>query len=247
MSTFDELWRMADELRDVLPIFTLTEDERREIVSHMRARTFDAAEVVYHLGDPGDDPFVVHHGLAKSVFHTADGREVLIGLHGKGEFFGALQLFAHVPTRESTVIATARTTVLQIAADDARHVIQCNPKAMAFMYRRYGELSVRLSTFIARLVSQDVHGRVAWMLLELAHLREGVSLSQEEIADMIGATRRSVNAALADLARRSLVDVQPLAVRVLDEAGLRADLGEVLGQDEDAFFHHLDDVLFRDR
>ena len=247
MSTFDELWRMADELHDVLPIFTLTEDERREIVSHMRAREFDDGEVVYHLGDPGDDPFVVHHGLVKSVFHIADGREILIGLHGKGEFFGALQLFAHTPTRDSTVVATAPTTVLQIAADDARHVIRCNAKAMAFMYRRYGELSVRLSRFIARLISQDVHGRVSWTLLELAHLREGVSLSQEEIADMIGATRRAVNAALADLARRGLVDVQPRAVHVLDEAALRADLGEVLGQDEDAFFHHLDDVLFRDR
>ena len=156
------------------------------------------------------------------MLDAADGRQILVGLCGRGEFFGALQLFANTPKRDTTVVATTPTTVLQIRAEDARRVAQRNPKAMAFIYRRYAELSVRLSKFIVGLVTQDVPGRVAWLLFELSHLKEQPHLTQEQIADMIGASRRAVSGVLSDLAGRRIVDVRPGAIRVLDESALRA-------------------------
>src|SRR5439155_10561835 len=106
--------------------FRLTEDERREVVSHMRVRDFDERDVVYYRHDPGADLFVVHHGLVKSVFELADGREVRIALHAHGDFFGTQQLFAEMPTRDTTVVATCPTTLLQIAVDDAQRVLLKN-------------------------------------------------------------------------------------------------------------------------
>src|SRR5260221_560064 len=98
---FEAVWKMADELRDVLPIFALTEPERRELVAHMHVRRFRPAEVVYHRGDPAADTFVVHQGLVKSLLHDEEGHELLIGLYGRGDFFGTLSLFEQAP-REST-------------------------------------------------------------------------------------------------------------------------------------------------
>src|SRR5438093_13485331 len=108
---FDSVWRMADELRDKIPILRLTEDERREVVSHMRVREFDERDVVYYRHDPGADLFVVHHGFVKSVFELADGRDVRIALHAHGDFFGTQQLFPEKPTRHTTVVATCPTTL----------------------------------------------------------------------------------------------------------------------------------------
>src|SRR5712692_9602 len=110
----DRAWRMADQLRDVLPIFTLTETERRELVAHMRIRRFKTGEVLYHVLDQGSDLFLVHSGEVKSVVYDADGRQVVLGLIRRGEFFGILELFDDRASRRTTVIATELTTVLQM-------------------------------------------------------------------------------------------------------------------------------------
>jgi CRP-like cAMP-binding protein len=228
---FDSVWRMADELRDVLPIFTLSEEERRELVSQMRARRFAEHEVVYHALDPGNDLFLVHTGELKSVMYDPDGRPVILGLVRRGEFFGILELFDDHAERRTTVIATAPTIVLQLAGPAARRVLGGNAEAMAFMFRRYADLSVRLSNAVAGRLRPDVPSRVASLLIELSRLTEPVHLDQDEIAGAVGTSRRSVNRALATFAKRGLVAIGPGAVKVLDEEGLRRELA--LGATED--------------
>ena len=70
---FEAVWKMADELRDVLPIFTLTEAERRELVAHMHVRRFRPGEVLYHRGDPAADTFVVHREDLPDATAVAEG------------------------------------------------------------------------------------------------------------------------------------------------------------------------------
>ncbi len=222
---FDARWRMADELRDVVPILTLTEAERRELVTQMRVRRFAEGEVVYHVLDPGSDLFLVHSGEVKSVVHDGEGRPIVLGLSRRGGFFGILELFDPRAERRTTVVATAPAAVLQIGGASARRVLGGNPEAMAFMFLRFADLSVQLSNAMAGRLRRDVPGRVASLLIELAALREPVRLSQEEIAGAVGASRRAVNTALVSFARRGLVEVGPRAVVVLDEPGLRRDAG----------------------
>ncbi|HYK99063.1 MAG TPA: Crp/Fnr family transcriptional regulator [Candidatus Acidoferrales bacterium] len=246
LDDFDEKWRLADELRDVVPILKLSEAERRDVVARMRRRTFAEGAVVYQLGDVGNDVFVVHHGLVKSVLQLASGREIRLGLYGHGQFFGLMQLFGRTPVRDSTVIATAPTLALQIPVADARRVLKQNFEAMMFVYQRMAQSTFRMQKFMATVLHRDVPGRVAWMLYQYAAVETPADFSQDEIADIVGASRRSVNAALADLARRGIVSVRPRAVRVVDRARLTAEVGELLGRDEDNLLLHADDLLFRE-
>jgi CRP/FNR family cyclic AMP-dependent transcriptional regulator len=219
---FDAVWKMADELRDVLPIFSLTEAERRELVTHMHVRRFRAGEVVYHRGDPAGDIFVVHQGLAKSLLHDEEGRELLIALHGRGDFFGALSLFEHGP-RESTVEALIPTTVLQITRADAVHVLERNPRAMHFMFERFAAGIHHLADLLEGIVFLDVPGRLARYLVELEWL-DGVALTQDDMAAAIGASRESVNKTLADFEQRGLIKVERRQVQILDEPELRKEI-----------------------
>jgi CRP/FNR family transcriptional regulator/CRP/FNR family cyclic AMP-dependent transcriptional regulator len=219
---FDAIWSLADELRDVLPIFSLTEAERRELVAHMHVRRFRAAEVVYHRGDPAADTFVVHHGLVKSLLHDEEGRELLIALYGRGDFFGTLSLFEDGP-RESTVEALIPTTVLQITRADALHVLERNPRAMYFMFERLTATIHQLAGLLEGIVFLDVPGRLARYLVELER-PDGVALTQDDMAAAIGASRERVNKTLADFERRGLIKVERRQVQILDEAELRKEI-----------------------
>ena len=218
----DSVWRMANELADVLPIGTLTEAERRELASHMHVRRFHSDEVIYHRGDPARDCFVVHQGLVKSLVHDDEGRDLLVALSGRGDFFGALSLFDQKP-RESTTVAVMPTTVLQVDRDDALRVLERNPRAMRFMVERLATYIHELTATLEGIVFLDVPRRLARYLLELDR-RDGVALTQDDMAAAIGASRERVNRALADFERRGLIAVNRRQVRIIDEKKLQREI-----------------------
>jgi CRP/FNR family transcriptional regulator, cyclic AMP receptor protein len=231
VATFDDLWRLADELRDVIPIFTLTEVERRDIVSHMRLRRFDEHEVVYHQGDPGDDLFVVHEGLVISLREDGEGRRLLLSFAGRGQFFGELELFTSSHGRTTTVTAVKQTVALQIPRAQAAAVLERNPKAMLYMGRRQFELSRRYLDLASDLAFGDAERRVAFVLLELEQLRDrtALSMTQEEIGAAAGVTDRTVRRVIASLVKRGLVRSGNDGVRIVDEGALRRKIPGVDG------------------
>jgi CRP/FNR family transcriptional regulator, cyclic AMP receptor protein len=247
---FAEVWRMADALQDVVPIFTLSEDERREIVSHMRVRRFDANEVIYHQGDPGQDLLVVYSGRVASVLEGADGDELLLGVYGRGQFLGELELFKSSPGRLTTVRAMEPTTALQIAHADAVRVLRGNAEAMYFMSRRVFELYDRLRHTTAGLAFGDAHSRVADALLALNAVGDPdpVPLTQAKVATAAGVGERMFRKVVAEFAKSGLIDVLgPGRIRVLDQTRLEAEIQAILPEESRAEFRRrLGDVFVRD-
>ena len=216
------LWEMAQELRDVLPLHVLSDADGHELYTHMHLRRFGQGEVVYHRGDPAADTFVVHRGLVKSLLQDENGRDLLVGLYGRGEFFGTLTLFENGP-RETTVVAVVPTAIMQISRADALRVLERNPRAMHFMFERLARTIHQLSGMLEGIVFLDVPGRLARLLVEL----EGpatLPLTQDDIASAIGSTRDTVNKTLADFAERGLIKVERRRVRVLDHNALRQEV-----------------------
>jgi CRP/FNR family transcriptional regulator/CRP/FNR family cyclic AMP-dependent transcriptional regulator len=216
------LWDLAQELRDVLPLHVLSDAEGHELYSHMHLRRFDEGETVYHRGDPAADTFVVHRGLVKSLLQDENGRDLLVGLYGRGEFFGTLTLFQN-GTRESTVVAVVPTTVMQIARADALRVLEGNARAMHFMFERLAGTIRQLSGMLEGIVFLDAPGRLARYLVELRRL-DGLPLTQDDIASAIGSTRETVNKTLKDFEKRGLVKVERRRVHVIDQEGLRREV-----------------------
>jgi CRP-like cAMP-binding protein len=240
------LWHIGNELRDVLPLNTLTEADGLELVSRMRARRLVAGEVLYHRHDQAADAFVVHQGLVKLVLQNWDGRELLIDLCGRGEFVGTLTLFDPDARRESTVVAAMPTTVLQVPREDAARVLLRNPEAIQFMLRRYTRMTQRLQRQIEATVSLDAASRLALFLIELEHLPDPVRLTQDELAAGIGVSLRTVQRILADFAKRGIAAVEPQAVRILDEKRLRQVIQSwVPSEVREEFFRDLEGFLAR--
>lgn len=205
------------------PVFSaLSEAERTELVTHVRARRFSRDEVVFHRDDPAGHLFVILRGSVKVAIPDEEGHEVVVAVERDGAVFGELALFDDAP-RSATVTALDETQVVTLAREDFLRVLERSPRATREILRLLARTVRRASGRIEDLVFLDVPGRVAKCLLDLstAHTRTEIELTQDDLASFVGATRVSVNRALADLesqgaitvGRRHIVVKEPVLLR----------------------------------
>lgn len=219
----DGMMRLASALHDVLPLDILPPADKEELAGSMRTRKFAADEVLFHRGDPAAHANVVYTGLVKVMLADEAGREALVALHGRGEFFGELALFTDAP-REATVIAVIPTTTLQMSREACWRVLERNPKARDWMFRHLAEAIQQLSARYETMVFMDVPGRLAKYLLEVGHSGGELPLTQDDLAAAIGSTRVTVNKLLADFERRGLVRVDRRRFDIIDARRLEQEL-----------------------
>ncbi|MFN2520574.1 MAG: Crp/Fnr family transcriptional regulator [Candidatus Limnocylindria bacterium] len=200
---------IADLLEEV-PIFAaLPEADRVEIASRMRRRRFARDEVVFHREDPAAHFYVIAAGTVKIAIEDENGHEVVVAIERGGDVFGELALFDDAP-RSATVTAVTETELLALSRDDFLGVLTENPAAMREMLGLLASTVRRASGRIEDLVFLDVPGRVAKCLLDLMQARgdkEEIDLTQDDLAAFVGATRVSVNRALAELEQRGVIAI----------------------------------------
>jgi len=143
---------------------------------------------------------------------------------GPGEMFGELSLFDPGP-RTATATGLADAVVLELGHHDLIPWLEQNPTVAKHLLGALGRRLRRTNDALADLVFSDVPGRVAKALLDLSHrfgqqTDEGVrvahDLTQEELAQLVGASRETVNKALADFAARGWVRREGRAIVLLD-------------------------------
>jgi len=186
----------------------------------------DRGEVLFHEGDADDRLYVVVSGKIKLGRSGTAGRENLIAVLGPGQMFGELSVF-DAGTRSSTATAVTPAEIRVLEHDELMKWLTGHPEvARALLAQLAGRLR-RANDVVADLVFSDVPGRVAKALLDLAHrfgeeTAEGIDvhhdLTQEELAQLVGASRETVNKALADFATRGWIRLEPRSVTILDVA-----------------------------
>jgi CRP/FNR family transcriptional regulator, cyclic AMP receptor protein len=205
------------------PVFgALSDGERTELVTHLRARRFSRDEVIFHRDDPAGHLFVILSGSVKVAIPDEEGHEVVVAVERDGAVFGELALFDDAP-RSATVTALDETQVVTLAREDFLRVLERSPRATREILRLLARTVRRASGRIEDLVFLDVPGRVAKCLLDLstAHTRTEIELTQDDLAAFVGATRVSVNRALADLEAQGAITVGRRHIVVREPALLR--------------------------
>ena len=214
---------MARTLGDVLPIEILTDGERETLAREMHLRRFKPNEVIYHRGDPGSAAFVVFSGLVKLMLLDEQGREVIVALRKRGEFFGELALFEET-SRDATAVTVGATQVFQLSRASLALVLDRNPRAREYAFHELAERIKALSAKYEDHVFLDVPGRLAKYLLEVNRVQPDLPITQDDVAAAIGSTRVTVNKLLAEFEKRGLVRVQRRRLDVVDETRLEAEI-----------------------
>ena len=181
-------------------------------------------DTVFAEGEQGDTLYIVLSGKVKVGRKAADGRENMLSVMGPSDMFGELSLFDPGPrTATATVVTDSRLASLAHAS--LRPWITDRPEIAEQLLRVLARRLRRTNDALADLIFTDVPGRVAKALLGLADRfgteeAEGVrvhhDLTQEELAQLVGASRETVNKALADFASRGWMRVDSRAVTILD-------------------------------
>ena len=207
------------------PLFTaLDEAAAVSLRASMDSVKIAKGSILFKEGDDGEHLYVIVDGKLKLGTSSGDGRENLLSILGPGEMFGELSLFDPGP-RTSTATAVTDAKLLSLSHEKVIPWLKQNPEVSLQLLTRLSQRLRRTNEAVGDLVFSDVPGRVAKALIDLGDrfgktTPEGLlvnhDLTQEELAQLVGASRETVNKALADFVGRNWLRLDGRAVVILD-------------------------------
>jgi CRP/FNR family cyclic AMP-dependent transcriptional regulator len=218
----DEALRKAGLFQGVDP------DDIEALASEFEIIEASRGQVLFHEGEPGDSLYIVLSGKVKLGRRASDGRENLVAVMGPSDQFGELSLFDPGP-RTATAVVVTDGRVARLPKSALQKWVEERPQIALQLLRVVARRLRRTNTMLADLIFVDVPGRVAKQLLQLAQrfgsveggqLRVTHDLTQEELAQLVGASRETVNKALADFAARGWLRLEGKSVVILDRERL---------------------------
>lgn len=207
-----------------VPLFNgLDRSELEKFAEVTREKSYPKGSVILFEDDPGDSLFVVRDGRVKVVLIGEDGREVILGVLGVGEYFGELSLIDDRP-RSAHVIAMEDSNLLVLRREDFRKRVESSPSVAWSLLTELSRRLRRADDKIGGLVLLDVPGRIARLLLDLAE-ESGTNaiektLTHQTIAQMIGASRETVSRAMKDFQDAGWITVERRRIAIADRAAL---------------------------
>ena len=208
----------------------LSDDERTALSGLGRPAVYPPGAVMCVEGDPATHVFVLVDGWVKIVGVTSDGHELTLALRGRGDTVGEM---AGETTgyRTATVQAVGTVRALIVAYEKFRSFLDANDGAdrayRRMVTRRWNDAESMLR---ARSVTSGAQ-RLAGLLLELAdwrdsEVRSAMSLTQEELASLTGASRATVTRALSNWRQRGIIRTNQRDITITDLAALRKIAGQ---------------------
>jgi len=182
---------------------TLDDALLREIAGKGGIKRYPAQSILINEGDSSDSIYILLSGRVKVYSTNAEGKEVVIATHGAGEYIGELSLDGGV--RSASVMTLEPTTCSVVSGASLREFIAAHPDFASHLIRKLIR-SVRQATeSVKSLALEDVYARVVRLLTDLSDPRADGQrrvrerLTQQGIADRIGASREMVSRIFKDL------------------------------------------------
>ena len=213
------------------PLFgQLSDDERDRLVTYMRLARYPRGTTLFEKGDPGSNMMLVLRGQVKVCTHSEEGKERVFALFGPGEFFGEIALLDGAE-RTAAAVTIDPVELLVLERRDFIPFLERHPEACM---RLLGVLCQRLrrtSQQLEEFMFLEGETRIAKRLVRLAEsfgreVEDGIRierrLSQQQLGDMVGMSRESMNKQLGQWRRDDLVRLSHGFITITDLDRLRA-------------------------
>ncbi len=191
-----------DVLRKGSVIFGALSDEDIQAILALAAMTqHPAKHLVFQAGEAGDHLLVVLEGRVKVSLTSPEGKEAILSLLEPGEVFGEMSLLDEGP-RSATVTTMEVCRFLVIRRQDFLHFLEQQPKVALKLLAALSQRLRATNDMVGNLSFLNLSARLARILLNLGQqygrltgdgIVIGLKLSQEELGNLVGVSRESVN------------------------------------------------------
>ena len=192
------------------PLAPLAEQTLRDIAATGVIRAFPKGAVLINEGDNSDSLFIILTGRVRIFSSNTHGREFVIDFQGPGDYVGEMTLDGE--PRSASVNTVEPTTCAVISRARVRDFLLAHPDFAEHLIRKLIH-RVRVTTDnVKSLALSDVYGRLARLLDILAPPGAGdrvvpERLTQQDIADRVGASRDMISKLLKGLVAGGYVSV----------------------------------------
>ncbi len=211
----------------------LAPQERDAVLEAARERRFDKGEVVFHEGDPADAMHLLVSGRLVVQVATPDGERASLNVLGPGDHVGELALLPHGGHRSASVTALENATTRVLTAHAFRDLCDRHPAVQGLLVDLLAERVKELSNRLLETMYLPLDRRLYRSLDQLgrSYAEPGrppvVPLTQEQLADLVGGTRPTVNQILQRLADEGIIELGRGRLVIRDLGALRAKGGVV--------------------
>ncbi|HEX8441667.1 Crp/Fnr family transcriptional regulator, partial [Archangium sp.] len=216
-----------------IPMFEhLGEEDLEHLSGLLQQRRYSKGEVIFHQGDVGTALFIVRKGEVAIRLSSAEGKEVILALLGRGDAFGELALLDGEP-RSTDAVSRDESDLLKLNQEDFRRFLSERPQVAMGLLAVLSRMVRRVTQLVHDSAFLDARARLARVLLDLARTQgqpkaEGgvviPKLTQAELANLCGVTRESANKWLSFYKREGLLTVEGGQITLVDPERLRRDV-----------------------
>jgi CRP/FNR family cyclic AMP-dependent transcriptional regulator len=196
----------------------LRDDVLQTIAASGVVRSFPKQTVLIHEGDVGDSLYIILSGRVRVYASNAAGREVVLNFHGAGEYVGEMSLDG--APRSASVLTMEPTTCAIVNRAQLRDFIAANPEFAQHLIHTLIRRARSATENVKSLALSDVYGRLVRLINALA-VEQGENrvvnerLTQQDIADRVGASRDMIGKLMKDLVGGGYLTVEDRQITII--------------------------------
>jgi CRP/FNR family cyclic AMP-dependent transcriptional regulator len=206
---------LADEIADAPA--RLDADELRALSDQGVIKSFPKNTVIVSEGDETNSFYIIVGGRVKVFVSDAEGKEIVLGTCGAGDYFGEMVLDGG--PRSASVMTLEPSRFAVIPKEKFREFLLTHPNFTMHFVERLIRRTRTLTESVKSLALMDVYGRVARLLLELGKPENGrlviaEKLTQQDIADRVGASREMISRIFKDLTTGGYITIDKKQITI---------------------------------
>ena len=196
-----------------VPLFRgLSPDDQRRLAPLAVLQDYARGDYLWRAGDPADFLTLIVKGRVKIVSH-GEGGDVILEIFEEGEPVGAIAVYNYMPYPASA-ICMEPVLLLRLPRRDYFELLDRHPDFARAIIRELTKLVVAMARRLQEMKGQKVDVRIAQLFLTLAErmgketkagVEIGMTLSRQEVADLVGTTVESAIRVLSRWGREKIV------------------------------------------
>ncbi len=213
------------DLLSKVPLFkSLPREDLVNLLELFRTQRVKAGEVLFRKGSEGTTLYIIEDGAVKIVLPSRLGDEMIITIFAQGDFFGEIALLDGQP-RSADAVAVDPSRLLLLNRSDFLNFLKTNERAIEAIFSSLSARLRRTDDLLEDTSFLNIPARFAKKLIELGQtfgrrdtekMEISLRLTQKDLADMVGATRESINKELRVLREKGIVAISGNTLRIED-------------------------------